>query len=170
MDLIEIKEIKSDQIAVYKSFFQVGLKNDEDNFRISLNDDLSAPFPTKDSEDSFTLGAYVKHELVGVVSFERDGEHREKLRHKGTLFRMYVSSQSRGLGVGKTLIKTLFDMVKNIPNIERINLTVISHNINAIKLYEGFSFVIFSKEVNAIKWKGRYFTELQMAVKIPAND
>lgn len=163
--MIDIREIKSDKIAEYQPFFQIGLTEDEDNFRISLNDDYNAPFPTQDLEDSFTLGAYIEDKLAGVVSFERDGQQREKLRHKGTLFRMYVSSNYRNLGIGKALIEALLSKTRTIENIEQINLTVISHNTNAIKLYEKFGFVIFSKEVNAIKWKGKYFTELQMVVK-----
>jgi len=55
-------------------------------FRITPTDDLNAPFPTKDTEDSFTLGAFVGSELARIVSFERDGKDREKLRHKGILF------------------------------------------------------------------------------------
>ena len=163
--MVEIKEIKSDKIDEYKPFFHVGLVHDEDNFRISINDDKNAPFPTQDKEDSFTLGAYVDSRLAGVVSFERDGQQREKLRHKGTLFRMFVSPDYRQMGIGKKLVEALLTRTRKIPTIEQINLTVISNNTNAIKLYKNFGFAVFSKEVNAIKWKGNYFTELQMVVK-----
>ena len=80
MNDLEIIEIKSDQIELYKKFLTIGLNNDEENFRITPNDDLNTPFPTKDKVDSFTLGAYYENQLVGVVSFTRDGGDREKLR------------------------------------------------------------------------------------------
>ena len=59
-----------------QSFLLIGLNNDEENFRITPNDDLNATFPTKDCEDSFTLGAYINEEMAGVVSFTRDGFDR----------------------------------------------------------------------------------------------
>ncbi|WP_281636649.1 GNAT family N-acetyltransferase [Flavobacterium marginilacus] len=166
MNDIKIIEIKSDQLKQYKTFLAFGLVNDEENFRITPNDDLNAPFPTKDKVDSFTLGAYSDNQLAGIVSFARDGGDREKLRHKGVLFRMYVSKHFRGQGIAKKLIQTLVERVNQIADIEQINLTVIANNDNAKKLYEKFGFVTFGSESNAIKWKGKYFTEDQMTLKL----
>jgi GNAT superfamily N-acetyltransferase len=166
MNGIEIIEIKSDQIKQYKTFLTFGLVNDEENFRITPNDDLNAAFPTKDKVDSFTLGAFSDNQLAGIVSFARDGGDREKLRHKGILFRMYVYKHFRGQGIAKKLIQALLERVKQIADIEQINLTVISNNDNAKTLYEKFGFVTFGSESNAIKWKGKYFTEDQMTLKL----
>jgi len=166
MNTIAITEIRSDQVEQYKKFLTFGLTNDEEHFRITPDDDFNAPFPTKDKPDSFTLGAYSGNELAGVVSFTRDGADREKLRHKGILFRMYVSKDFRGQGIAKKLIETLLERVKHIPDVEQINLTVIATNDHAKKLYEKFGFVTFGSESNAIKWKGTYFTEDQMALKL----
>jgi RimJ/RimL family protein N-acetyltransferase len=166
MNNLKILELKSNQIKVYKDFLNVGLIEDEENFRITPNDDLHSPFPTKDKEDSFTLGAFIQNELVGIVSFTRDGNDREKLRHKGILFRMYVSKNYRGLGIAKQLIKELIDRVVEIKDIEQINLTVIATNANAKVLYEKFGFQTFGSEINAIKWKGKYFTEDQMVLRL----
>lgn len=166
MNNIEIIEIKSNQVEQYKKFLTFGLINDEENFRITPNDDLNASFPTKDKLDSFTLGAYSNNELAGIVSFTRDGGDREKLRHKGILFRMYVSKDFRRQGIAKKLIERVIERVKMISDIEQINLTVISNNNNAKKLYEKFGFKTFGSESNAIKWKGKYFTEDQMALPL----
>ncbi len=165
MNNIEIIELKSNQIKVYKDFLNIGLIEDEENFRITPTDDLHSSFPTKDKEDSFTLGAFIENELVGIVSFTRDGYDREKLRHKGVLFRMYVTKNFRGLGIAKKLIQELIDRAKKIKDIEQINLTVIANNVNAKVLYEKFGFQTFGSENNAIKWKGKYFTEDQMVLK-----
>ncbi|MGE5107741.1 MAG: hypothetical protein ACM3H8_09360, partial [Sphingobacteriales bacterium] len=80
MNNLKMPEIKSDQVNQYKQFLSIGLANDEENFRITPTDDLNAAFPTKDKEESFTLGAYTNDHLAGVVSFSRDGADREKLR------------------------------------------------------------------------------------------
>ncbi len=166
MNQINISEIKGIEIEMYKAFLVKGLNQDEENFRLTPNDDLNAPFPTHDKEDSFTLGAFENKQLAGVVSFMRDGGDREKLRHKGILFRMYISNEFRGHGIAKKLIEEVILRVKKIKDIEQINLTVISNNTTAKGLYEKFGFVTFASETNAIKWKNKYFTENQMVLKI----
>ena len=166
MSGLQILEITSDQLSEYKNFFTTGLLSDEENFRITPADELNAPFPTRDKADSFTLGAYIDHVLAGVVSFERDGRNREKLRHKGLLFRMYVSKEFRGMGIAKKLIENLISRIENIEDIEQINLTVLANNANAKMLYERVGFTTFSSEPNAIKWKGNSFTEDQMALSL----
>ena len=165
-ETIKISEIKSAQASFYKSFLMKGLIDDEDNFRISPNDELIEPFPTTDKDDSFTLGAFFGNTLCGVVSFERDGKNREKLKHKGILFRMYVSNDYRGKGISKMLIQELLNKVTSLKDIERINLTVIENNEIAKKIYEKIGFTTFAIEQNAIKWKGKYFNELQMVYKL----
>ncbi len=166
MNNITICEIKAIEIKMYKLFLAEGLINDEENFRLTTNDDLNNSFPTEDNEDSFTLGAFENKQLAGVVCFMRDGRDREKLRHKGILFRMYISNEFRGRGIAKKLIEEVILRVKKIKDIEQINLTVISNNTTAKGLYEKFGFVTFASETNAIKWKNKYFTENQMVLKI----
>ncbi|RCH55552.1 N-acetyltransferase [Mucilaginibacter hurinus] len=164
MDLT-IQDLNAESLTIYKAFLREGLINDADNFRISANDDRDLPFPTNGTPDSFTLGAYTEEQLAGVVSFERDGATREKLRHKGTLFRMYVSPEHRGKGIAKKLITEVLSRARALGDIEQVNLTVIATNPNAIKLYEQFGFTIYSREENACKWDGKYLTELQMVVR-----
>ena len=161
-----ILEIKSDQTADYKAFFMDGLLQNENKCRISPDDERRSAFPTNYKPDSFTLGACVDDQLVGVVSFEREGATREKLRHKGLLFRMYVNSAFAGKGVGRQLIAELIDRVRALKNVEQINLTVIADNEKAIKLYTSFGFETFSIEERAIKWKGNYLTEQQMVLHL----
>lgn len=169
MDTITIQEITANQVTEYKTFFNRALTEDEDNFRLSPNDDKDAAFPTQDSDDSFTLGIYVNNILAGVASFEREGATREKLQHKGLLFRMYVSPHHRSKGLAKKLISEIIHRAIKLGNIEQVNLTVIAHNLKAIKLYEQFGFRTFSSEERAIKWKGKYFTENQMVLKLPVS-
>ena len=164
MKEIVIREVVAAEVILYKDFLRKGLINDEDNFRITPLDDSREPFPTRDAQDSFTLGAFVDGCLCGVVSFERDGSNREKLRHKGILFRMYVAATYRGMGISKLLIDELLRRARNIEDIEQINLTVISANMAAKKLYGQYGFKSFGKEERAIKWQGKYFDEEQMVL------
>jgi GNAT superfamily N-acetyltransferase len=122
---IEIQEMKSQRLEEYHAFLGAGLSRDAEHFRITPADDAAAPFPTQDKEDSFTLAAFADGALAGVVSFERDGKTREKLRHKGILFRMYVDGAFRGRGIGRQLIGEVIARAARLGDIERINLTVV---------------------------------------------
>ena len=166
MNSIEIKEMFSNQLDEYKMFLATGLQSDEESILITSNDMSNAPFPTKDRKDSFTLGAYVGNVLAGIVSFARDGEDREKLRHKGLMFTMYVSKEFRGRGVAGKLLEELIKRVKAVSDIEQINLIVIATNSKAKQLYEKFGFEKFGTEHNSIKWKNKYFDEDQMALRL----
>ena len=79
---------------------------------------------------------------------------------------MYVSKEFRGKGIAKKLIEELINRVREIEDIEQINLTVIANNANAKTLYEKFGFSTFGSEQNAIKWKDKYFTEDQMVLRL----
>jgi len=166
MTSIEIREILSTQIEAYKMFLTNALLSDEETLLITPRDNLNAPFPTKDRNDSFTLGAYANNVLAGVASFARDGEDREKLRHKGLLSTMYVSKEFRGRGIAKQLLEEIIKRIKSIPDIEQINLIVIADNVRAKRLYEFFGFVKFGTEQNSIKWKNKYFAEDQMVLRL----
>lgn len=166
MSSIEIKEILSAEVEQYKMFLATALQSDEESLLITSRENSDAPFPTKDRNDSFTLGAYAENVLAGVVSFARDGEDREKLRHKGMIFTMYVSKEFRGHGIARELLEELIRKVKTIPDIEQINLIVIANNSRAKQLYEKFGFEKYGTEQNSIKWKGKYFAEDQMVLRL----
>lgn len=166
MSSIEIKEIFSTEIEQYKMFLTAALKSDEESLLITHKDNKDASFPTKDRNDSFTLGAYAENVLAGIVSFARDGEDREKLRHKGIISTMYVSKEFRGHGIARRLLEELIKRVKAIPGIEQINLIVISSNSTAKQLYEKFGFEKFGTELNSIKWEGKYFSEDLMVLRL----
>lgn len=164
---MKIVEIKSDAEFGYKNFFLQGLREHEDSFRISPDDEFQAEFPTQNARDSFTLGAISgdgDKTLLGVVSFEREGAAREKLRHKGLLFRMYVDERASGQGIGKQLLRAVIARAESLGDIEQINLTVVGSNKRAKALYDLFGFEIFSIEINSIKYKGKYFDEETMVL------
>ena len=166
MSTIEIKDILSSDFELYKMFLNAALESDKENLLITYKDNKNAEFPTKDRNDSFTLGAYSDNVLAGVVSFARDGEDREKLRHKGIISTMYVTKEFRGYGIAKRLLEELIKRVISIPDIEQINLIVISDNTTAKRLYEKFGFQKYGTELNSIKWEGKYLSEDLMVLRL----
>jgi ribosomal protein S18 acetylase RimI-like enzyme len=162
---MKIIELTAEHNYHYKPFIVKGLKAHPDAFRISPADEVNEPFPTTGHPNSFTLGALADdNSLLGVVSFKTETANREKLIHKGLLFRMYVSAENAGKGIGRKLVEHLLARVKLLEHIEQVNLTVVTTNENAIKLYSSFGFEIFSFEKRAIKLKERYVDENAMVL------
>ena len=144
----------------------LAIGSNEETLLITPRENLETAFPTKDCYDSFTLGAYADNVLAGVVSFAREGEDREKLRHKGMLFTMYVSTEFRGYGIAAKLLEEIIKRVQKIPDIEQINLIVLSDNMRAKQLYEKFGFEKYGTEKHSIKWKGLYHSEDLMVLRL----
>ena len=162
---MKLIELTADKNYNYKDFILQGLKAHPDAFRISVRDEQREPFPTLGNSYSFTLGALDELDnLTGVVSFKIETANREKLAHKGLLFRMYVAAPHSGKGIGKKLVEKLITRVKQLPDIEQINLTVIATNSNAIGLYKSFGFETFSLERQAIKSNDYYLDECTMVL------
>ena len=107
---------------------------------------------------NFILGAFDDdNKLIGTIGLHR--ETRIKLRHKATIWGMYVSSQYRKRSVGKLLITEAINLAKSMGGLEQLNLAVVSSNINAINLYKTVGFMTYGKEKNAIKLGNKYFDE-----------
>jgi RimJ/RimL family protein N-acetyltransferase len=162
MKLIELTEIEP---FGYTAFFTEALRVHRDYFRISPADEVQEPFPTQNEPDSFTLGLLTDDDkLAGVVSFQREGQTREKIRHKGLLFRMYVSAEHSGRGYGSQLLTEVIRRVREQTDIEQINLTVVATNNNAKRQYEKLGFRPFGVERNSLKDNGLYYDEEQMVL------
>ena len=119
----------------------------------------------KPLRDKFVVGAFDnRNSLVGIVTFIR--ETNLKIQHKGNVFGMYITPDSRGQGLGKSLMKEVISRAKNSSGLEQINLTVVSDNHSAKKLYRSMGFEIYGTERNALKYNGRYFDEDLMVLPI----
>jgi len=117
------------------------------------------------SQDKFVLGAFDQSgSLLGIVTFMR--EVSLKSTHKGNVYGMYVAPKVRGCGVGKSLMLELIRRAKVCEGLEQINLSVISNNDPARKLYESLGFQLYGVERNALKSNGQYYDEEFMVLKL----
>ncbi|MED1201623.1 GNAT family N-acetyltransferase [Heyndrickxia acidicola] len=119
----------------------------------------------KPSEDKFVLGAFEEGKrLIGMAVFVR--ERSLKTAHKGNVYGMFIAPEARSKGVGKLLLIELIRMAKKCPGLEQINLTVVSINETAKKLYKSVGFQVYGLERNALKFNGQYFDEDLMVLNI----
>ncbi|QKE72574.1 GNAT family N-acetyltransferase [Arthrobacter citreus] len=114
--------------------------------------------------DNFIVGAFDEEELVGVAGFYQ--KRSEKMKHKGTIWGMYVNPNYRGKGVGKKVLGQAIQHATQIEDILQIELAVISSNISAKKLYESVGFESFGTEKRALFVTGEFYDEDHMVKMI----
>lgn len=110
----------------------------------------------KSSSDAFVLGAFAPH-LVGMVGFYRRGGM--KLRHKGIVWGTYVEPESRGKGIGKSLMQALIDRVTTMDELDSIMLSVVTTNKEAKHLYLSLGFTSYGLERQALKVGSEFLDE-----------
>lgn len=79
---------------------------------------------------------------------------------------MYVAPEARSTGLGKALMLEVIKMARNLNGLEQLNLSVVSTNISAKKLYESLGFETYGLERNALKQNEEYFDEEFMVLQL----
>lgn len=103
---------------------------------------------TKKEEESFVEAAHkasnrifliaeLGKEIIGVLNV--DANSKKRMKHIGT-FGISLKKAHWGKGIGALFIQTMLDWAKSNGITRKMNLTVMSHNKRAIKLYKGFGF------------------------------
>lgn len=132
----------------------------------SFNEDLQRERLKKFEADDgcILLLAEYKAELIGMLDFQNG--KRIRIAHKGT-FGMSVREGWRNKGIGRILLASLINWVKEHPSIEVINLSVIEENKSAVALYLRMGFQITGREPYGVKLAdGKYLPELLMTLRI----
>jgi len=111
-------------------------------------------------EDTHALGAFRGDELIGTAGFAI--QPGEKNAHKGRLWGVYVRSRLRNLGVGRLLVKAVLEVARE--RVELIQLSVVSENRPAVRLYESMGFLEFGREIKASKYGDKYYDETLMVL------
>lgn len=117
------------------------------------------------NKNKFVIGAFKEDgALSGIVTFVR--ETGIKTSHKGNIYGMYVSQEIRGKGIGKLLLLDLIEQARKCEGLEQLNLTVVSNNESAKKLYKSVGFEIYDVERKALKYNGQYYDEDFMVLQL----
>ena len=85
--------------------------------------------------------------MAAILRFES----REKIRHKATLFGMYVVPGERGRGLGRELVVAVLETARTRPGVGVVQLTVSEGNDAALQLYRRAGFVAFGTEPLAVR-------------------
>ncbi|WP_347343375.1 GNAT family N-acetyltransferase [Fictibacillus enclensis] len=112
------------------------------------------------AEGSYTFGAFSDDVMIGMVTLVQ--ESYKKMSHKANIFAMYVTSRSRGQGTGKALMHAAISKANEMEGVEKLNLTVVSSNDKAKKLYERLGFTAYGTETRALQVDGVFYNEDHM--------
>jgi ribosomal protein S18 acetylase RimI-like enzyme len=114
------------------------------------------------TEGTYNFGAFIHNELIGVVALVQ--EQHAKIQHRANISAMYVTPKMRGLGVGKALLTEAINQARRIPEIEKINLSVVASNEPAKRLYQQLGFEVYGTEKKALKIIHTYYDEEHMVL------
>jgi len=119
--------------------------------------------PDVDS-DNVIFCAELEGKLVGMMGFLRST--RTKTRHAADIWGVYVSPTVRGQKIGKKLLDATLDHANHCDDLTIVNLTVITDNQAAIKLYESAGFIAWGTQPDALRAGDTSYDELWMCYRI----
>src|SRR5579884_2242981 len=85
-----------------------------------------------------------------------------RLRHSGYLF-VYVAAEHQGQGIGTRLLQSLLDLADQWLLLRRVELTVLTENEGAKRLYERLGFVVEGRRKMSVISQGEIKDEWLMA-------
>jgi ribosomal protein S18 acetylase RimI-like enzyme len=113
-------------------------------------------------EGNFVVGAFEGGQMVGQAGFFRhDGR---KVRHKGSIWGVYVTAAARGQGVAKAMLTQMLDRVRGYPGLEQVSLSVSVSQEAARRLYRALGFEVYGYERHALKVGEAYVDEEHMVL------
>ena len=119
------------------------------------------------NDDNFMVGAFDGPALVGMMGFFR--ESREKRRHKGMVWGVYVAPDYRGQGVARGLLTELIRIARTNPGLKLLCLSVTVGREPAMRLYRSLGFEPWGVERASLKVGETYFDEMQMVLDLSRN-
>lgn len=119
------------------------------------------------SDDRAFFGAFQGEELVGIIRFSRYSARNEK--HRAYLAGLYVLPQHRRQGGGRVLVRETIARAVAAGDIRRINLTVVTRQEAAIRLYQSLGFRIYGTEQETFSSDGVFYDEHLMTLELDAG-
>lgn len=163
---MNIRLLTAADAEVYRELRLEGLQTNPEAFGSSFEEEkdisLESFASRLEGQGTFTFGAFNQGDLLGVATLVQ--ANKVKLKHKASIFAVYVSPKKRGLGIGKQLMVEVINQAKTLVDVEQINLTVVSSNESAKGLYTSLGFHVFGTERNALKIGQQYFDEDYMVL------
>ena len=164
---ILIRRSDPSEAAAYRQIRLEALRRNPEAFGSTFAAESERPLEgfTERVTNCPVFGAFQNDALVGMAGFMR--REGAKDAHKGMLWGMYVQAGSRKVGAGRRLGEAVIDFARQ--QVEILQLTVVSENQPALRLYASLGFIEYGIEHHALKQDGRYYDEILMAKNLKSE-
>ena len=156
----QIRCLELADAGLYREIRLEALQKNPEAFGSTFEKENAQPLPWFEAAigRADIFGGFLSGTLAGIAGFA--AQEGAKHAHKGFLWAMYVRSAARKSGLGKILVAAVLDHARG--RVEMVQLTVVSENEAARRLYEAMGFVEYGFEKRALKHDGRYYDEVLM--------
>lgn len=137
------------------------LSSEDEEAGLSLADWQARLAP---NAQKLSLGAFTSQQLVGTATLLRGS--RSKVKHKADVVAVYVAPVARRSGLGRQLLRGLIAQARQWDGLSHVKLTVTSSNAAAISLYASLGFVVYGREVQAMRVDAHFYDELLMQLEL----
>ncbi|KRR16824.1 acetyltransferase [Bradyrhizobium lablabi] len=157
---LQIRRLEPVDAALYREIRLDGLQRNPEAFGSTFEKESALPLSWFEEVLGRTaiFGALVDGELAGVAAYA--ARESAKQAHKATLWGMYVRNTARNLGLGQKLVAAVLDHARG--RVEMVQLTVVSENEGARRVYAAAGFVEYGYEKRGLKQGGRYYDQVLM--------
>ncbi|SAK91293.1 acetyltransferase [Caballeronia arationis] len=164
-----LRRLTPADVAAYRDIRLEGLRLHPDGFGASWDDETIQPlawFEARIADHAVFGGWLGDGTLAGIAGLLVPAG--AKLRHKGTLWGMYVRPAARGTGMAAAIVERVLDHARGV--VEEVQLVVAPDNEAAIRLYRAAGFEQFAREPRALKIDGIYHDSLLMTLPFGKPD
>lgn len=158
-----LRRLAAADASAYREIRLEGLRLHPDGFGASYDDEVTEPLAWFEERivNHAVFGGWLRDgTLAGVAGLLVPDA--AKLRHKGTLWGMYVRPAARGTGLAAALVERVLAHARDI--VEEVQLVVAPDNEAAIRLYRAAGFEQYAREPRALKIDGVYHDSLFMTL------
>ena len=157
---LQIRRLETSDAALYRDIRLEALERNPEAFGSTFERESAQPLSWFEAvvvrADIF--GAFLDGAPVGIAGYA--AQEGSKQAHKGLLWGMYVRAAGRNASLGKRLVAAVLDHARD--RAEMVQLTVVSENGAARRLYCALGFIEYGYEKRALKQDGRYYDEVLM--------
>ena len=111
---------------------------------------------------SAVFGAFAADALVGMAGFSAN--EREKQRHRGTLWGVYVQPDHRGHGIARQLVQAV--IAHAAQHARYLDAVVAGSNVQARALYAGLGFQQYGIVPSAQFAEGAFHDDILIGIKL----
>jgi ribosomal protein S18 acetylase RimI-like enzyme len=162
-----IRRLEAADSALYRDIRLEALKQNPEAFGSTFERESDKPASWFEAaiRQGDIFGAFLQGTLAGMAGYT--APENPKQAHKALLWGMYVRPAARHSGLGKRLVEAVLEHARE--RVEALQLTVVSENEAARRLYGSLGFVEYGLEKRALKQDGRYYDEVLMVKFLERN-